>query len=116
MPLTLGSVVIDCEEPLELMPFWTAALGYEREGNGDEFIWLIDPAGKGTRLGLQKVETPTPGKNRIHFDLYGRDLNAEIARLVALGATELRRHEMEGFRWCVMQDPAGNEFCVVQMH
>jgi predicted enzyme related to lactoylglutathione lyase len=116
MPLTLGSVVIDCKDPLALMQFWMAALGYERQGSWDEFIWLVDPAGKGTRLGLQKEEAPSPGKNRVHFDLYADDLDAEVERLTGLGAGILREYEMAGFRWCVMQDPAGNEFCVAQGH
>lgn len=116
MSLTLGSVVIDCPNPLALAPFWCAALGYRREGEWDEFIWLVPPSGQGTRLGLQLCDSPAPGKNRVHFDLYADDLQAEVARLVGLGAVKLREHTFEQFRWCVLQDPAGNEFCVAEGH
>jgi predicted enzyme related to lactoylglutathione lyase len=113
MSLTLGSVVIDCADPVALMPFWQAALGYERRGTWDPFIWLVDPTGSGTRVGLQKVDAPTEGKNRIHFDLYADDLEAEVSRLVGLGATLSRVHDHDYATWRVLTDPAGNEFCVV---
>lgn len=116
MALTLKNVVIDCPDPLALMAFWSAALGYQREGNWDEFIWLVDPTGRHPRLGLQQSDVAVAGKNRVHFDLYADDLEAEVERLVGLGAAKLRAHEFESIRWCVLQDPAGNEFCVAAGH
>ena len=127
MPLKLGSIVIDCEQPLALLPFWAAALGYEREGDWDEFIWLVDPRGNGPRLGLQLAEAPTPGKNRIHFDLKvggGRDVplavrtqrvTATVERLVKAGADVLRITDLPdmGQYAVLLQDPEGNEFDVV---
>jgi predicted enzyme related to lactoylglutathione lyase len=59
------------------------------------------------------VPAPTTGKNRIHFDLYADDLEAEVARLVALGATVSRVHDHDYATWRVLADPEGNEFCVV---
>lgn len=116
MPAKIGSVVIDCDNPPALVPFWTAALGYECSSEGEEFLWLVDPNGEGIRVALQKTDGPKMGKNRVHIDLYTEDLNAELVRLQSLGATILRSHEMEGFRWSILQDPAGNEFCVAQGH
>jgi predicted enzyme related to lactoylglutathione lyase len=61
------------------------------------------------------VPDPTPGKNRVHLDFASADVEAEVARLVALGATETGRHSFgEEFRWVVLADPAGNAFCIAE--
>ena len=49
-------------------------------------------------------------KNRVHLDLGADDREAEVQRLLALGARRVADHGS----WTVMQDPEGNEFCVVQ--
>ena len=59
-----------------------------------------------------KVPEPKTVKNRMHVDLATRDVEAEIARLVALGATEIDRRAGNRTRWVVMNDPEGNEFCI----
>lgn len=67
----------------------------------------------GPRLGFQKVPDPAPGKNRVHLDFTTKDLDAEVLRLVAAGASEVGRHQVgESFRWVVLADPEGNAFCV----
>lgn len=54
-----------------------------------------------------------PGKNRVHLDFTTKDLDAEVLRLVAAGASEVGRHQVgESFRWVVLADPEGNAFCV----
>lgn len=65
-------------------------------------------------MGFQKVEDRTPGKNRIHLDLFANDREAECDRLVALGARHLEDHAVPGFGWTVLADPEGNQFCVAQ--
>jgi hypothetical protein len=84
-----------------------------------------DPDGDGPRLLFQRVPEDKVAKNRVHLDvraapgLEGEErmaaLEAECDRLVALGATRVRRDEPEpplitGF--IVMTDPEGNEFCL----
>jgi Glyoxalase-like domain len=67
----------------------------------------------GLRLGFQRVDDPTPGKNRVHIDFSVADLESEVERLVSLGAIETGRHDFgEDFRWVVLADPQGNAFCV----
>ncbi|PRC50483.1 glyoxalase, partial [Mycobacterium sp. ITM-2017-0098] len=64
-------------------------------------------------LGFQKVPDPTPGKNKVHLDFHGADKEAEVARLVGLGARETGRHNFGAdFDWVVLADPEGNAFCV----
>ncbi|PRC50484.1 glyoxalase, partial [Mycobacterium sp. ITM-2017-0098] len=64
-------------------------------------------------LGFQKVPDPTPGKNKVHLDFHGADKEAEVARLVGLGARETGRRappNRSPHRSCA--DPEGNAFCV----
>jgi hypothetical protein len=66
------------------------------------------------RILLQKTGDEKVGKERMHLDLESDDVEAEVARLEALGATR-RDHQAErGFDFWVLRDPWGNEFCVLQ--
>ena len=86
---------------------------------------LEDPDARGPRLYFQQVPEDKVAKNRVHLDvraapgLQGEErmsaLEAECERLVALGATRVRRHEPEppmSGGHIVMADPEGNEFCL----
>jgi hypothetical protein len=75
---------------------------------------VVDPAGAGPRLFFQRVPEQKTAKNRVHLDVnVGKDrLDAKVAELVALGATEHGRREELGSSWVVMRDPEGNEFCL----
>jgi hypothetical protein len=55
------------------------------------------------------VQELDEGRPRVHVDIHTDDVQAEVARLAALGATEIDRHD----HWVVMRDPAGLPFCVV---
>ncbi len=49
----------------------------------------------------------------MHLDFSAADVDGEVARLTAAGATEVDRHSIgDNFRWVVMTDPGGNAFCV----
>jgi hypothetical protein len=91
----------------------------------DKITALIDPTGTGPRILFLKVPEPKTAKNRVHLDVHSgshpgmlRDdhlalVREHVDRLIAAGARELESHEELGARWTVMQDPEGNEFCVV---
>jgi predicted enzyme related to lactoylglutathione lyase len=63
---------------------------------------------------LQAVDEPKTAKNRMHLDIETPRVDAEVARLEALGARRLEAdtRSEHGSRWVVMADPEGNEFCV----
>jgi hypothetical protein len=63
---------------------------------------------------FQEVPEPRAGKNRMHLDVrVGPERQeAEVTRLVGLGATELWRASQGPHAWVTMADPEGNEFCV----
>jgi predicted enzyme related to lactoylglutathione lyase len=65
-------------------------------------------------MNFQPVSEPKVGKVRIHVDVLVDDLDAAVARVVALGGadTSTREHLPRG-RIAVMQDPEGNEFCLL---
>jgi len=89
-----------------------------------ELTGMVDPHPhrdvRGWRLGgdptwlLAKVPEPKTAKNRMHVDLAAADREAEVARLVELGAKRVTDMDEWGYQWTVMQDPEGNEFCVAQ--
>jgi predicted enzyme related to lactoylglutathione lyase len=126
----IGNITFACEDPDRLADFWAAALGYVKQDAPPEFMdaWLaagrdpngaaacIDPSGTGPRLYFQKKrKTPTEVAS-IHLDLNVEDREAEVERLVGLGATvvETKTQTTGPYTevWTVMRDPEGNGFCV----
>jgi predicted enzyme related to lactoylglutathione lyase len=106
--------VLDCADPDRLADFWAAALGFERHGSGGPYVSLRRPGTGEPELLLQQVPEPKQVKNRMHPDLRVQDCEAEVGRLVALGATILEApHDDEGHWTTVLADPEGNEFCVI---
>ena len=112
MALNVEMVTFDCGDPGKLAGWWAEQFGGEtRELIAGEFVAVFRP--DGPRLGFQKVPDPTPGKNRVHLDFSAADVDAEVSRLVAAGASEVGRHRFsENFRWVVLADPEGNAFCI----
>ena len=74
--------------------------------------WRLDEE---TTWLFAKVPEPKTAKNRMHLDVATTDVEAEVARLLELGATRVRDVDEWGYVWTVMQDPEGNEFCVAQL-
>lgn len=112
-------VVLDCSDLGRSAGFWTAALGYVRDGETTGPYQSLVPAdGDGVELLLQQVPEakPSRSKNRLHLDLRTRDLEGEVARVRLLGATLLTADPLteDGWTWQVLTDPDGNEFCVVR--
>ena len=110
-------VVIDCSSLERSAQFWTAALGYVAEEDpGGRYQSLLPSDGQGAEILLQRVPEAKQGKNRVHLDLRTRDLETETARLVSLGARVLTAEPISehGWRWHVLADPDGNEFCVLK--
>ncbi|MDX3618054.1 VOC family protein [Streptomyces europaeiscabiei] len=135
-------VTFDCTEPERVARFWCEVLGYvvppppEGFATWDDFDRSLpaerrgaafacgDPSGVGPRLYFQRVPEGKVVKNRVHLDvragtgLVGEErlatLEAECARLVALGATCVRVLRADDYNEsCIlMQDIEGNEFCL----
>ncbi|WP_225754760.1 VOC family protein [Actinotalea sp. Marseille-Q4924] len=109
--LTIGMVTFDCQDPRALAAWWADRLeGRVAADHDGEYVIVATP--KGPNLGFQRVEHPTPGKNRLHLDLEALDRDDEVERLQLAGAQVVARHEMPDFAWVVLADPEGNHFCV----
>ena len=114
----------DCRDPRAVAEFWAIALSYEIDAPNETAgeILLKDPSGEGPSLGFMRVPESKVAKNRVHLDLFVTEtsLEEEVERLVAAGARaiETLRDPSEGYVdpciWTVMQDPEGNEFCVLE--
>lgn len=112
---TIDTVTIDCADAGRMAKFWSEGLGYRIEDADEDGAFISDPAGVGVRVFFQVVPEPKTVKNRVHLDLRPPGSMAEeVERVRALGATELRYVEEGGSFWTVMQDPEGNEFCVLR--
>lgn len=110
----LAGFIIDCQtDDLDAAAsFWSRALGASiadpdaGEVPGQYVMFGDTPAG--LHIEVQKVEHPS----RVHLDIESDDVDAEAARLEALGAKKIAFVK----RWWVMEAPTGQRFCVVKMH
>jgi predicted enzyme related to lactoylglutathione lyase len=120
MTVTVASFAFDCADALAVGRFWSAAIGRPLDdGAMNEFASIgfnerrtvegWGPADEPTWL-FSQVPEPKAAKNRVHLDVIAPDLEAEIARLVELGATRVADREQYGYTWTLMTDPEGNEF------
>ncbi len=113
----LDAITIDCADPLALARFWAAFFGTEvasAEGEEPRYVDLRPVPGVPT-LRFQRVPEPKTVKNRLHLDVAVSDLGSARARAEALGARPVSERVFDefGYRWVVMADPEGNEFCLV---
>lgn len=112
--MKIGSIVIHCHEFDRTVAFWQNALHYvPREPASDGWVVLRDPDARGPNLSFQARERRRERRNWIHLDLYTNNQQAEVERLVALGATRYPWRYPPGADYVVLQDPDGNLFCVV---
>ena len=127
MTVTIASVTFDCADALAVGQFWSAALGRPLDPKASSDFATIGFAGRRNSVGWApserddgptwmfiRVPEPKTAKNRMHVDLAAADREAEVARLVELGAKRVTDMDEWGYQWTVMQDPEGNEFCVAQ--
>jgi hypothetical protein len=109
--LPVGAIVFDCADPTPLAEFWCAVTGYEVRSATDRWV-AIGGRDNGPGLAFQRVPERKISKNRLHLDLYTPDVEAEVERCLALGATRLWVGEDPDDVFVVLADPQGNEFCI----
>jgi len=113
MTLQLANVTFDCADAARVAAFWSAAL--DRRVDAEPSPWFAS-IGRGDRTQTVwlfiKVPENKQGKNRVHIDLRSDGRDAEVKRLVALGAQHHSDHDEHGMQWTTLLDVEGNEFCV----
>jgi catechol 2,3-dioxygenase-like lactoylglutathione lyase family enzyme len=107
--IRIGSTVVNCTDLETMTAFWTEALGLTASSREvtDDFRVL---RGERVNMSLQRSETPVTSRHQMHLDLYSDDADAQVARLIGLGARFVRQNDED--RYVVLLDPEGNEFCV----
>ena len=120
MPVSLHHIVIDAHDLPGLARFWSQVLDWPILSEREREV-VIGPADDAP-VGICFMPGPDDkiGKNRVHLDLNpGANVSAaqreaEIGRLIALGARPVDVGQRGDETWTVLADPEGNEFCVVR--
>lgn len=118
MSVRIASVAIECVDVRQMADFWLAALldyvprGEISEEGGVEFGVIEDPKDRDVELMFIKVPEGKAVKNRVGLVVGTDDIEAEMQRLVGLGATVIE--QQSGASMPVLSDPEGNEFSVFQ--
>ncbi len=112
-------ICFESTAPQTVATFWEQALGWRRTNDSPEEVVLEPPAGSPEDgvspdiLFLRVPESKTV-KNRLHLDLRPQDQAAEVARLEVLGARRRDVGQGDDVSWVVLEDPDGNELCVLR--
>ncbi|MFF1376131.1 VOC family protein [Streptomyces sp. NPDC058308] len=121
MACRISELVLDCADPERLAAFWCDVLGYVELGREDDGSIEIGPPGVGSggpqpTLVLSPSSEPRTGKLPLHIDVNAtdRDQDAELERLLALGAKHADVGQTGEESWHVLVDPGGNEFCLLR--
>lgn len=121
MACRISELVIEAADAERLAAFWSEVLGYVEIGRESDGSIEIGPPGTGfggpqPTLVLSPNSEPRTGKVRLHIDVSAtdRDQDAELERLLALGARPADVGQTGNESWHVLADPEGNEFCLLR--
>lgn len=119
MACRISELVLDCRDPEALAEFWCEVLGFVVLDQDDGAIEIGPPEGFGglqPTLVLSRSEEPRAGKLPLHIDVNAtdRDQDAELERLLAVGARHADVGQTGEESWFVLADPEGNEFCLLR--
>lgn len=120
MACRISELVLECVDPARLAEFWCEALDFVVLGDEGDGSLEIGPregfGGPQPTIILSRHSTPQSGKPRLHLDVNptDRDNDAELERLLALGARRADVGQTGTEPWHVLSDPEGNEFCLLK--
>ncbi|MFJ7329300.1 MULTISPECIES: VOC family protein [Streptomyces] len=121
MACRISELVIEAADAERLAAFWSEVLGYVEIGRESDGSIEIGPPGTGfggpqPTLVLSPNSEPRTGQLRLHIDVSAtdRDQDAELERLLALGARPADVGQTGNESWHVLADPEGNEFCLLR--
>jgi catechol 2,3-dioxygenase-like lactoylglutathione lyase family enzyme len=119
MASRFSELVIDCSDPQRLAEFWCEVLGFVVLDTEDGAIEIGPSEGFGglqPTLILSPTTEPKVGKLRLHIDVNptDRDQDAELERLLGIGARPADIGQTGDEPWHVLLDPEDNEFCLLR--
>ena len=110
-------ITVDCPDAAQLAGFWERFLGYTRRpgANAGPYV-MIERGDQGADgppfVTFQTVPEPKSAKARLHLDLFVEHAGPLVDEMLAAGAS-VPRTEAGEWTTRILQDPAGNEFCVI---
>jgi predicted enzyme related to lactoylglutathione lyase len=108
------ALIVDAVDPERLARWWAEVLDHRVESVSPDEV-VIGPAIDGhPRIVFTLRDGEGRAHNRLHLDLRPDDLDAELERLVNMGARHVDLGEPEHTPWVVLADPEGNEFCIIR--
>ena len=110
MTTTLYAVTVDCADAAALAAFWSEVLELPVDDGADAAYACITAT---PRWMFIKVPEKKQGKNRLHVDLVADNPEAELKRIIDLGARRMADVEEDGARWTTLADPEGNVFDLI---
>jgi len=114
MPSRFYTVVIDANDPAALARFWAAVLDWKIVYEAEDEVVIAKDEDVYPGIVFGTVPETKTIKNRLHIDLAPDDRDAEVDRILALGATRADVGQTGDETWVVLADPEGNEFCVLR--
>ncbi len=114
MSLEWEQVVVDARDPAGLGRWWQEALGWVVVNDDPEEFEIRPGADRLPGLLFVPVEEPKTMKNRLHLDFRPEDQDAEVERLIGLGASRADVGQTGREPFVVLADPEGNEFCLLR--
>jgi hypothetical protein len=107
------NLVVDAVDPARLARWWAEALGYQITYEKSDEVEIRRAPDELPGLIFVPVPDGKAGKNRLHIDLRPAEQEAEVERLVNMGARHVDIGQGD-VGWVVLADPEGNEFCVLR--
>ncbi len=116
MPVTVHHIVVDAHDLPALARFWAQALRWRVLSERQREVVIGPEESAPVGICFMPTAERKAVKNRLHLDLTtaAEDRDAEIDRLLALGAKHVDVGQAGDESWTVLADPEGNEFCVVR--
>lgn len=118
MSCRFSELVLNCHDPEALSRFWREVLGYVELSRDSDIIEIGPESGFGgpaPTIVFTPVDELKTAPLRLHIDVnpVDRDQDAELERLLALGARPAEVGQTGEESWQVLSDPEGNEFCLL---
>jgi hypothetical protein len=113
MALQWEQLNVDAADPVALGQWWAEALGWVVVNDAADEYEIRPDRDRLPGLLFAPVPEDKTIKNRLHLDLRPDDQEAEVSRLLALGARHVDVGQGDDVTWVVLADPEGNEFCVL---
>jgi hypothetical protein len=106
-------IVVDAHDPHALAAWWCDALGWVIVDQDDDEVEIRASVDRMPGVLFGRSDDAKIAKNRLHLDLRPDDQDAEVQRLIGLGARPVDIGQGDQ-TWVVLADPEGNEFCVLR--